>query len=251
MNVSHVRGWCRKDWLCQSSLPSSDSHTSDVIEFVHEGYPMTGIQIRIADEQGEVLDERVVGEIQIRGESVTSGYYSLPEINREMYVDGWLRTGDLGYMADGSLVVSGRIKDIVFIRGQNHYAHDLEEILYQNSSIPRGNLTVVGHFNSLKQVEELLVFVKYKSGTPQFLDVRQDLIQRMRAGLGIEITHVLPIKVIPKTTSGKVQRFMLRNEYERGVFTKDIEAIEELIHEKHTTARTRDGFRIVFGVYRT
>ncbi|KAA2295512.1 hypothetical protein FY526_28520, partial [Clostridioides difficile] len=53
----------------------------------------------------------------------------------------------------------------------------------------------------------------------------------MRAGLGIEITHVLPIKVIPKTTSGKVQRFMLRNEYERGVFTKDIEAIEELIRE--------------------
>ena len=87
--------------------------------------------------QGEVLDQRVVGEIQIRGESVASGYYSLPEINREMYVDGWLRTGDLGYMADGSLVVSGRIKDIVFIRGQNHYAHDLEEILYQNSSIPR------------------------------------------------------------------------------------------------------------------
>ncbi|MGG4399461.1 beta-ketoacyl synthase N-terminal-like domain-containing protein [Paenibacillus amylolyticus] len=212
-------------------LPSSDSHTSDVIEFVHEGYPMTGIQIRIADEQGEVLDERVVGEIQIRGESVTSGYYSLPEINREMYMDGWLRTGDLGYMADGSLVVSGRIKDIVFIRGQNHYAHDFEEILYQNSSIPRGNLTVVGHFNSLKQVEELLVFVKYKSGAPQFLEVRQDLIQRMRAGLGIEITHVLPIKVIPKTTSGKVQRFMLRNEYERGVFTKDIEAIEELIRQ--------------------
>ncbi|PQP85213.1 hypothetical protein C0Q44_12210 [Paenibacillus sp. PCH8] len=208
-------------------LPDSDN--SDVIEFVHEGYPMTGIQIRIANEQGEVLDERMVGEIQIRGDSVTSGYYRLPDLNREIYVDGWLRTGDLGFMVEGSLVVSGRMKDIVFIRGQNHYAHDLEEILYQNRSIPRGNLTVVGHFNSLKQVEELLVFVKYKSGAPQFLDVRQDLIQRMRDGLGIEITHVLPIKVIPKTTSGKVQRFMLRNEYESGAFDKDIKVIEELI----------------------
>ncbi|WP_458460223.1 beta-ketoacyl synthase N-terminal-like domain-containing protein [Paenibacillus sp.] len=221
------RGLVQEGVAAPIQLPSSD--TSDVIEFVHEGYPMTGIQIRIANEQGEVLDEREVGEIQIRGESVTSGYYNLPELNREIYVDGWLRTGDLGFMADGSLVVSGRIKDIVFIRGQNHYAHDLEEILYQNGSIPRGNLTVVGHFNSLKQAEELLVFVKYKSGAPQFLNVRQDLIHRMRAGLGIEITHVIPIKVIPKTTSGKVQRFMLRNEYESGAFNKEIEAIEELL----------------------
>ncbi|MEN1986283.1 beta-ketoacyl synthase N-terminal-like domain-containing protein [Paenibacillus hubeiensis] len=213
-------------------VPDTNFDPTDVIEFVHEGYPMTGIQIRIANEQGEVLDERVVGEIQIRGESVTSGYYSLPDLNREIYVDGWLRTGDLGFMVDSSLVVSGRIKDIVFIRGENHYAHDLEEILYQNRSIPRGNLTVVGHFNSLKQVEELLVFVKYKSVGPPFLDVRQDLINRMRAELGIEITHVLPIKVIPKTTSGKVQRFMLRNDYESGAFDKDIEVIEELILQK-------------------
>nr|WP_186811630.1 beta-ketoacyl synthase N-terminal-like domain-containing protein [Paenibacillus xylanexedens] len=202
---------------------------ADLIEFVHEGYPMTGIQIRIADEYGEVVDERTVGEIQIRGESVTSGYYNLPEVNRELFVDGWLKTGDLGFMAEGSLVVSGRIKDIVFIRGQNHYAHDLEEILYQNGSIPRGNLTVVGHFNNISQTEELLVFVKYKSNTPQFLEIRQDLIDRMRAGLGIEITHVLPIKVIPKTTSGKVQRFVLRNEYEGGAFNKDIEAIEAML----------------------
>ncbi|MDN8588543.1 AMP-binding protein [Paenibacillus sp. 11B] len=209
----------------------TESEPTDVIEFVHEGYPMTGIQIRIANEQGEVLDERVVGEIQIRGESVTSGYYHLPDLNREIFVDGWLRTGDLGFMAGGSLVVSGRIKDIVFIRGQNYYAHDLEEILYQNRSIPRGNLTVVGHFNSAKQVEEMLVFVKYKSVAPQFLEVRQDLIHRMRAELGIEITHVLPIKVIPKTTSGKVQRFMLRNEYECGAFDADIEVIEKLISQ--------------------
>lgn len=218
------------------AVDAADHDPADTIEFVHEGYPMTGIQIRIASEQGEVVDERVVGEIQIRGESVTSGYYNLPEVNRELFVDGWLRTGDLGFMADGSLVVSGRIKDIVFIRGQNHYAHDLEEILYGNGSIPRGNLTVVGHFNSVTQIEELLVFVKYKSTTPQFLDIRQDLMNRMRAGLGIEITHVLPIKVIPKTTSGKVQRFMLRNEYENGAFNPDIEAIEAMIQQNKPQA---------------
>ncbi|WP_440110453.1 beta-ketoacyl synthase N-terminal-like domain-containing protein [Paenibacillus sp. QZ-Y1] len=208
------------------AIPVLDPEREDTVEFVHEGYPITGIQIRIADEYGVISKEREIGEIQIRGESVTSGYFNCPSLNKDTFVEGWLRTGDLGFMVDGSLVVSGRIKDIIFIRGQNHYAHDLEEVLYRGNEIPRGNLAVVGHFNGITQKEELLVFVKHKSNYTRLMDIRSQLVDRMRGELGIEITHVLPIKAIPKTTSGKVQRFVLQQAYANGDFTQDIMAID-------------------------
>ncbi|WP_223067486.1 beta-ketoacyl synthase N-terminal-like domain-containing protein [Paenibacillus caui] len=216
------------------AIPVVDPDEPDAIEFVHEGYAMTGIQIRIADEEGNTLDERKVGEIQIRGESVTSGYYNLPDVNNDIFVDGWLRTGDLGFMADQSLVVSGRMKDILFIRGQNYFAHDLEEVIYRLEGIPRGNLAVAGHFNSRMQVEELLVFIKYKADYNRFLPIREGVIRLLRTELGLEAAHVLPIKSIPKTTSGKVQRYVLQQGYENGDFARDIKEIGSLLRERQT-----------------
>lgn len=200
----------------------SDLDSEQIAEFVREGSPMPGIEIRIADEQGDVLDESMIGEIQIRGASVTKGYYNMPETNERLFIDGWLRTGDLGYMIDGALVVTGRMKDIIFVRGLNFYAHDLEEVLYDTELIPRGNLAVTGHFNTISQEEEVLVFVKYKGDAERFYPIKEALEQQLQATLGIGATHVLPIKAIPKTTSGKVQRFMLQASYEQGEFDEEI-----------------------------
>ncbi|RCX18747.1 phosphopantetheine binding protein [Anaerobacterium chartisolvens] len=200
------------------AVPVEDDNDADKIEFVQEGGPIQNINVRIADDSGRTLDEGMIGEIQIKGESVTEGYYNCDDITSRMYVDGWLRTGDLGFIADNSLVVSGRIKDIIFIRGQNYFAHDLEEIIYELGTIPRGNIAVAGLFSGKTRQEELLVFIKYKLDIEKFLPLRQSIVDKLNETLGVQVTHVIPIKLIPKTTSGKVQRFQLCNYYESGVY---------------------------------
>lgn len=214
------------------AVPAGDDNDPDKIEFVHEGGPIENINVRIADDSGNTLDEGMIGEIQIKGESVTAGYYNCDDITSRMYVDGWLRTGDLGFIADNSLVVSGRIKDIIFIRGQNYFAHDLEEIIYELGTVPRGNIAVAGLFSSKTRQEELLVFIKYKLDIEKFLPLRQSIVDKLGDTLGIQVTHVIPIKLIPKTTSGKVQRFQLCNCYESGVYDVLLNEIQAGIEKR-------------------
>ena len=193
---------------------TDDLQTDDIIHFVHVGYPIPGMNVRIVDNDGKLLEENRVGEIQIQGASVSAGYYA--ESHKKRYDNGWLSTGDLGVIVDGSLIVTGRIKDIILIHGKNYYSHDLEEMIYAQGLIPRGNLVFVGLFHDRSQQEELLVFVKHKSNLSGFLPIQKNIIEKTHEVTALKITHVIPVKVIPKTTSGKLQRFFLRQNYENG-----------------------------------
>lgn len=213
------------------AFPISRDNKYDTCQFVHEGNPVAGLSIRIASDTGETLNENMIGEIQIKGSSVTSGYFNREDITEEMVIDGWLRTGDLGFMVDNSLVVTGRLKDIIFVRGQNYFAHDLEELIFDLDSVEQGNAAIVGLFNSRTNQEELYVFVKYKGKLERFLEIRHAIVNRLQE-IGIEITHVLPTKTIPKTTSGKIQRFILRKNYENAHFQQVQEEIEKMLKEE-------------------
>lgn len=197
----------------------------DGATFIHVGYPVDEISLRIVDEQDNVVLENNVGEIQIKGPSVTSGYFNCSNLTEQLYTGDWLHTGDLGYMNDGSLVIVGRIKDVLFVRGQNYFAHDLEEILFKKGIVRRGNVLILGNFNDKTQNEELLVFIKSKSKLDEFLNVRQLIIDALNSTLGLAVSHVIPVKTIPKTTSGKLQRYILQKNYVRGDYDALIKEI--------------------------
>ncbi|SFS02415.1 beta-ketoacyl synthase N-terminal-like domain-containing protein [Anaeromicropila populeti] len=219
--------------LIQNNIAVSVTEDSgyDTVEFVHEGQPIAETSIRIVDKTGKVLEENEVGEIQIKGASVTSGYYNCKELTEDTFVDGWLKTGDLGFITKGSLVVTGRIKDILFIRGQNYFAHDLEQTIYEAGMLQCGDLAFVGSFNSKLQEEELILFVKYRiSQMKDFLQLRKSIKDRISGELQLEVKHVIPIKSIPKTTSGKLQRFELRKNYENGQYNELISKIDDVAH---------------------
>ena len=91
------------------------------------GTPVPGLEMRIVDPESlEERPERHVGELLIRGTSVTPGYYKRPDATAALFDDGWLRTGDLGYMLDGELVLCGRIKDVIIVGGRNVFPEDIE-----------------------------------------------------------------------------------------------------------------------------
>ncbi len=180
------------------------------VEFVSVGYPVDDVEVRIADQQGASLPEDTTGHICIRGENVTRGYYREAALNEQTIdADGWLNTGDLGFLHEGQLYITGRSKDIIFVSGQNVYPHDLEEIILQAGLVERGKLAISSQRMQETGEERLLVFVLHRADAADLADKARAMTRLLGESVGVAVHAVIPVPRIPKTTSGKVQRFLL------------------------------------------
>jgi acyl-CoA synthetase (AMP-forming)/AMP-acid ligase II len=183
------------------------------------GVAMPGLEIRIGSDGGDVLRERQVGEIQVRGPSVTPGYVRDPEATAaSRTADGWLRTGDLGYLAGGHLYPCGRTKDMIVVRGRNLFAHDLEALAGSLEGVRTGNVVAFGCAPRRGGDGERLVLVAESRELE-----RADVIARAVRGAVCEAMGVQPDDVVivapgtlPKTSSGKLKRLETRKRYEHG-----------------------------------
>ncbi|MGF9912136.1 beta-ketoacyl synthase N-terminal-like domain-containing protein [Paenibacillus ehimensis] len=198
-----------------------DKHSAHAAAFVDVGYPIKHTSVRITNAEREPVKDNTVGFIEIKGENVTSGYYNMEEKTKEVLnPEGWLNTGDLGFMRNGRLVVIGRYKDVLFLNGQNYYAHDLERIVLEVAGIPltEAEVAIGGVRDYKQQTEEVAAFIKFSKKPEDFLFVESNIKREVNLRAGIQIAYVVPIKQIPKTTSGKVQRFSLVERFEAGEF---------------------------------
>lgn len=197
----------------------TNTDDDDAVSFVKLGPAIDGCEYRIVDDDDREVANGIVGNIQIRGENISTGVYRDPESTEAIFCDGnWLRTGDCGATVDGELVITGRAKDIIIVNGQNYYPHDIEEIVARIHELDLGKVVVAGARPEHSPFEELLVFVLHRKD----LEIMNDLAVRVRdvvgARAGLEVDHVIPIRRIPKTTSGKVQRSALANAYLDGEY---------------------------------
>ncbi|KEO83516.1 non-ribosomal peptide synthetase [Tumebacillus flagellatus] len=215
-------------------VPVTDLETP-YLEMADEGIPLPGMELRIVDDRDQVLPESRVGHIQIKGPNVTRGYYRNPEANAKLFCDGWLRTGDLGFLMNGRLVVTGRNKDVLFINGQNFYAHDVEELVIREFDLQNQTVVAVGLTNQESGREEVYLFLKHKRINDQFLKLAQDLKTTINVELGFEIAGVIPVQAIPKTTSGKLERYNLRARLQNGEFDDLLDDIRLQLLEKSST----------------
>jgi len=129
-----------------------------------------------------------------------------------------LDTGDLGFVSSSELFITGRYKEIIFVNGQNYYPYDLEESLYEINGLELGKVVAVGVTPKENDLEKLIIFILHKSDADSFKPMVAEVTTRISELFGIEVHHVLPIKKVPKTTSGKIQRSALAKEYEAGDF---------------------------------
>ena len=206
------------------------SETEDAAEFVKLGWPVPGTEVRISDESGVGLGEQVLGRVQIRGDNVTRGYYR-DEIKTAECIspESWLDTGDLGLMWGGQLVVTGRAKDLVIVNGQNHYPQDLERVAEQVAGIDANRVAAASVRALAADAEELALFVIHRGDlndfVPKVLELRRKILQHT----GLQATHVVPVKQIPKTSSGKLQRYVLARAFEQGEFEDVLAELEPLL----------------------
>lgn len=201
-----------------------------LIEFVKLGPPLPGIELRIVDDAGATLDERVLGHVQMRGDNVTQGYYRNERKTAEVRsADGWLDTGDLGLLWDGQLVITGRAKDLVIINGQNHYPQDLERIAEQVIGVEANRIAAAGVRSPAAGTEELALFVLHRTGVADFVPKALELRHTILQQTGVEATYVVPVRQIPKTSSGKLQRYALAEAFERGEFDDVVAELARLL----------------------
>ena len=209
----------------------------DAVELICEGKVIPYCQIRVTDDEDRPLPEDRIGNVQMTGENVTRGYYEDSEANAAAFTaDGWLRTGDLGLFHDGQLFVSGRAKEIIFVNGQNYYPHDLETIAQRVEGLELGKVVAAGVRPRDSQTEQLTVFVLHRSGAAEFLPVATQVARLINEQTGLEVGAVVPVKRIPKTTSGKIQRHLLEESYLDGEFDAELEELAALRCAEHGAA---------------
>ena len=191
----------------------------DAVSFLKVGRAIRDVDIRIADDQDQLLDDGKVGNIQLRGDSVTERIYADEKATAELFsADGWLRTGDCGVLVDDELVITGRSKDIIIVNGQNYYPHDIEEIAAEVEGLDLGKVVVGGTRTHASRTEELLVFALFRRDLDTFRVLADKVRVRIGEQTGLEVDHVIPVRKIPKTTSGKIQRAAMLNAYLDGEF---------------------------------
>lgn len=151
--------------------------------------------------------------MQIKGENVTSGYYNNETATKDAITsDGWLDTGDLGFIHNNSLVITGRTKDIIIKNGQNYYAHDIERLAENVKDVELGNVVACGVTNEQEAEEDLVIFLKCKKSY-DITTTEKELKKELTKQLGLNVHQVIPVRKIFKTTSGKVQRSKMKDFY--------------------------------------
>jgi acyl-CoA synthetase (AMP-forming)/AMP-acid ligase II/aryl carrier-like protein len=201
----------------------------DAIELVSEGKPIPYSRVRIAGDDAQPLPDGRIGHVHISGENVTLGYFENTEANAEAFTaDKWLKTGDLGVILDGNLYISGRAKEIIFVNGQNYYPHDLEAIAQRVPGLDLGKVVAAGARPRGAQTEQLVVFVLHRGGVEDFLPIATEVARLINEQVGLEVAEVVPVKRIPKTTSGKIQRHLLEESYVSGEFEAQLRELAAL-----------------------
>jgi len=184
------------------------------VTFVDCGPPMRGVQIRIADRANAVLPEGTIGRLQIKGDIVTPGYLHNPEANAEAMVgDGWFNTGDLGFIWNGKLTISGREKELIIVNGANYYCYEIEDAVSEISGVLATFIAACGVDDPATGTEALaLFFVHDETAQPNLIDVVRTIRSEVAARVGLSPAYVVPIArdEFPKTTSGKIQRGQLK-----------------------------------------
>lgn len=211
---------------------------ADCVNFVELGEPIPGISIRVADSRNQAVPEGVVGHLQIRGLTVTGGYYHNPELNREVFTpDGWFDTGDLGFILKGRMTITGRAKDVIIVNGINLNSVEIEAAVEEVEGVETSFTAACAVRDEAAETDRVVVF--YSS---RFADFSQQLplipkIKRKFAEtFGMNLDYVVPIarQDVPKTAIGKIQRTKLAKMFEAGSFDAIVKKIDIGLENENT-----------------
>ncbi|HVS00370.1 MAG TPA: beta-ketoacyl synthase N-terminal-like domain-containing protein, partial [Thermoanaerobaculia bacterium] len=199
------------------------------LELVECGVPLRSCRVRVCDDEGGELGEGSIGHIEIQGSNVTRGYYADSEATRcALPPEAWLRTGDLGFLRRGRLVVAGRAKDLILVGGRNFYPHDLERLAEAAGGLEPGKIAACALPEPADGREAAALFVQWKGPLAELAPLADRIASHVLREAGVELVHVVPVRRLPRTTSGKVQRHRLVESWRAGEFAASVAELAAL-----------------------
>ncbi len=204
----------------QRAMPAANPDDPQTARrFVLCGKVLPGHQLEVRDEQGQVLGDRAVGRIFVKGPSIMPGYFQEPEASREVLIDGWLDTGDLGYLLNGEIVVTGRAKDLIIVNGRNVWPQDIEWAIEAQKVVKNGDSAAFSVDTG--EGERVVVAVLARvSGDEAKAKLARDVAGAVREAIAVDcdVALVPPTMGLPHTSSGKLSRSRTKANYLAGQY---------------------------------
>lgn len=215
----------REPLLRQGRAEPTSPEDASALAFVSCGIPLPRHEVRIVDEAGSPLGDRQIGRVWFRGPSSTPGYFRNPEASRALrQTEDWLDSGDMGYLADGELYLTGRAKDMIIRGGQHLFPEPLEEAVSNLDGIVANGVAVFASPDPARGTEKLVVFAETPETRPEALESLRKRIQDLSLkvlGTAPDEIRFGPPQSAPKTASGKIRRSTSRELYQRGMLGKE------------------------------
>jgi acyl-CoA synthetase (AMP-forming)/AMP-acid ligase II len=178
------------------------------------GRPIIGVSLEIRDEHGVPVEPGIVGEIWVTGQNIMLGYYNEPEKTKEVVKNGWLDTGDLGYIdPKGRLVITGRLKDLIVSKGFNVYPQEIENVILMHPSVIR--VGVIGEVDPMSG-ENAIAYVQVRHMEPDIEQKLKVLCTQNLAAYKIPRKFICVTYNLPTTATGKVDKKVLRKKLAEG-----------------------------------
>lgn len=204
-------------------------------DIVEVGAPIPGVNLRIVDETNQLVSERETGLLQVQGSTLFLGYYGKPELNQEIFTDdGWFNTGDLGFLKDGHLTITGRQKDVIIINGVNFYNHEIETVIENIPGVTVSYTAACAVKDSRHQEQIAIFFHTIEQDSAKLRQLISKIRQTIFTQIGVSAKYILPVKqsAIPKTAIGKIQRQQLSQRFQAGEFDPICDRISQLFKDR-------------------
>ncbi|MCW2337802.1 fatty-acyl-CoA synthase [Sphingobium sp. B2D3A] len=184
---------------------------------VNCGKPVMGMTVEIRDEFGGPLAERTIGKVWTTGPSLMVGYFRDQESTDACMADGWLDTGDMGYLSDGYLYIVGRAKDMIIINGKNHWPQDIEWAVEQLPGFKQGDIAAFAITTAGGEEAPAVLVHCRVSDNVERARLREEIRERVRSITGMNcVVELVPPRSLPRTSSGKLSRSKARTLYLTG-----------------------------------
>ncbi|MFI2238016.1 SDR family NAD(P)-dependent oxidoreductase [Streptomyces chrestomyceticus] len=206
------------------ALRWSTDTDADAVTFTEVGPPVPGVRLRIVDQDDAVLPEDHVGRLQITGPTIMEGYFRNDKANAEVFTaDGWFSTGDLAFLHQGRLTITGREKDLIIVQGANILSYDVESIAEQVEGTEVTYVAACGWAGAGDSTDKLVIFfVPASDDRTSVHDTIAAIKARVAEALGLQPDLVIPVERddFPKTGSGKIQRAQLLADLDAGIYAE-------------------------------
>lgn len=196
----------------------NETENTENTVFVAVGKAVANCEVRVCNEKNEVLDDFIIGNLQVRGINVIDEYYNNENATKEAFVgNGWFNTGDLCFKDKDTIVITGRAKEIIFVHGQNYYPNDIERIAEKADSALSGKIACCGIFSNEIQTDKIYFFLEVVGlDSNRFQDLSSKIKNHVSSLLGLYVESVIPVQTLEKTDSGKIQRLKMQKKFVNG-----------------------------------